>query len=52
MNFKRNKYTVIKKAISKDLSQFLFNYFMIKRQVAKTLFESKYISKFLNSPLY
>jgi hypothetical protein len=46
MNFKRNKYTVIKKAISKDLSQFLFNYFMIKRQVAKTLFESKYISPF------
>ena len=46
MNFKRNKYTVIKKAISKDLSQFLFNYFLIKRQVAKTLFESKYISPF------
>jgi len=37
---------VIKKAISKDLSQFLFNYFLIKRQVAKTLFESKYISPF------
>ena len=46
MNFKRNKYTVIKKAISKDLAQFLFNYFLIKRQVAKTLFESKYISPF------
>jgi hypothetical protein len=46
MNFKRNKYTVIKKAISKDLAQFLFNYFLMKRQVARTLFEARYISPF------
>jgi len=46
MNFKKNKYTVIKKAISKDLALFLYNYILIKRQVAKTLFESKHISPF------
>jgi hypothetical protein len=46
MNFKKNKYTVIKKAISKDFALFLYNYFLIKRQVAKTLFDTKFISPF------
>jgi len=46
MNFKKDKYTIIKKAISKDIALFLYNYLLIKRQVAKTLFESKYISPF------
>jgi len=41
MNFKKDKYTVIRKAISKDLSLFVYNYFLMKRQVAKTLFETK-----------
>ena len=46
MNFKKDKYTVIRKAISKDLSLFVYNYFLMKRQVAKTLFETKFISPF------
>jgi hypothetical protein len=46
MSFKKNKYAVIKKAISKDFALFLYNYLLIKRQTAKTLFESKYISPF------
>jgi len=46
MNFKKNKYTIIKKAISKDFALFLYNYFLIKRQVAKTLFDTKFISPF------
>jgi len=46
MNFKKNKYTIIKKAISKDFALFLYNYFLIKRQVAKTLFNTKFISPF------
>jgi len=46
MNFKKNKYTIIKKCISKDLSLFVYNYFLIKRQVAKTLFDKRYISPF------
>jgi hypothetical protein len=46
MNFKKDKYIVIRKAISKDLSLFVYNYFLMKRQVAKTLFETRYISPF------
>ena len=46
MNFKKNKYTIIKNAISKDLATFLYNYLLIKRQVAKTYFDSRYISPY------
>jgi hypothetical protein len=46
MNFKKNKYKLIKKAISKELSLFIYNYFLMKRQVCKTLFEQRYISPF------
>jgi hypothetical protein len=46
MSFKKNKYTIIRKAISKDLAIFIYNYFLIKRQVAQTLFNTRYISPF------
>lgn len=46
MNFKKNKYIIIKKAISNDMATFIYNYFLIKRQVAKTLFDTRYISPF------
>jgi hypothetical protein len=46
MSFKENKYTVIKKAISEDLAKFCYDYFMMKRKVAKTMFDSQYISQF------
>ena len=46
MNFKKNKYTVIRKVINKDLTEFLFNYFCMKKQVAEKLFNSTYISQF------
>ena len=46
MSFKKNKFIIIKKAISKDLTSFVYNYFLLKRQVAQTLFEKKYISPF------
>jgi hypothetical protein len=46
MSFKKNKYTVIKEAISKDLAMFLYNYFTIKRNVATILFREKYISPY------
>jgi hypothetical protein len=45
MNFETNKYTIIKNAISKDLANFVYDYFLLKRQVAKTLFESGYLDK-------
>jgi hypothetical protein len=44
--FKKNKFKIIKKAISKDLALFVYNYFLMKRQVAKTLLEKRYISPF------
>ena len=46
INFKKNKYTIIKKAISKELATFLYNYLLMKRQVAKTYFDSRYISPY------
>ena len=48
MSFKVKKYSVIKKVISEELSIFIYNYFLMKRQVAKTLFETRYISPFEN----
>ena len=46
MSFKKNKYTVIKNAISEDLAKFCYDYFMMKKQVARTMFDNKYISQF------
>tara|TARA_R110001592_G_scaffold213041_1_gene465721 strand:- start:35 stop:670 length:636 start_codon:yes stop_codon:yes gene_type:complete len=46
MSFKRNKYTVLKKAISPELATFVYKYFLNKRKVARLLFDSKYISPF------
>jgi hypothetical protein len=46
MSFKKNKYTIIKSAIPKNLAEFVFNYFLMKREVAKIFFEKNYISQF------
>ena len=46
MNFKKNKYLVIKNVISKDLATFLANYFVIKKQVYDTCLKARYISPF------
>ena len=46
MSFKKNKYVVIKQAIDKDLSLFLYNYLIMKRQVFDTCLKTKYISPF------
>jgi hypothetical protein len=45
-NFKKDNFTIIKKAVDSKIANFVFNYFLMKRQVAKTLFEEKYISPF------
>jgi hypothetical protein len=44
--FKKNNFIIIKKAITSDLTNFIYNYFLIKRQVAQTLFQTRYISPF------
>jgi hypothetical protein len=46
MSFKQKKFEIVKKVISKEMCNFFVNYFTIKRQTAKTLFETKQISIF------
>ena len=46
MSFKKNKYIVIEQAISKDLALFLYNYFMVKRQVYDTCLKHTFISPY------
>jgi hypothetical protein len=46
MNFKKKKYIIIKKAISEELADFIYKYFFLKRMVARTLFDTKFISPF------
>ena len=48
MSFKKNKYTVIRKAISKDLAAFVANYFLMQKQVYDTCKASRYFSPFEN----
>ena len=44
--FKKDKYCIIRQAISKDLASFIANYFSMKKQVARTMFDTRYISPF------
>ena len=46
MSFKKNKYVVIKQAISKELATFVANYFSIKKQVYDTCRQARYISPY------
>jgi len=46
MSFKTNKYTVLKNVISTELAEFVYKYFLNKRNVARFLFDQKYISPF------
>ena len=48
MSFKKNKYTVIRKAISQDLAAFVANYFLMQKQVYDTCKASRYFSPFEN----
>jgi len=46
MSFQKNKYIVIKKAISPQLAKFVAQYFLLKRNVARRLFDERFISQF------
>jgi hypothetical protein len=48
MSFKKNKYTIIKQAISQDLAAFIANYFLMQKQVYDTCKAARYISPFEN----
>jgi hypothetical protein len=45
-NFKKDKFIVIEKAIDPKIANFVYNYFLMKRQVARTMFDARYISPF------
>ena len=40
--FKKNHFLVIKQAIDPKVAEFVYNYFMMKRQVTKTFFDFKF----------
>ena len=44
MSFEKNKYTVLKNVISKEVADITYSYFLNKRKVARTMFDEKYIS--------
>ena len=44
--FKKNHFLVIKEAIDPKVANFVYNYFLMKRQVARTFFDTRYISPF------
>ena len=48
MSFKKNKYTIIRQAISKDLAAFVANYFLMQKQVYDTCRQARYFSPFEN----
>ena len=45
-DFKSKGYSIIRNAISNDLADFLYQYFLMKRQVSKTFYDHRYISPF------
>jgi hypothetical protein len=45
-SFKKNKYIILKKSISKELANFCYDYFLLKRTVAKTMYETKNLSPY------
>jgi hypothetical protein len=45
-NFKKDRFTVIEKAIDPKIANFVYNYFLMKKQVARTMFDTRYISPF------
>ena len=46
MSFKKKKYIIIEKAISEEMADFIYKYFLLKRRVTQTLFDTRFISPF------
>jgi len=44
--FKNNHFLVIKEAVDPKVAEFVYNYFMMKRQVARTMYDTRFISPF------
>lgn len=52
MSFKKNKYTVLKKAISPEIAEFVYKYFLNKREVARFLFDQNIYHLLQNTTVY
>jgi len=50
MSFKKNKYLIVRKTISKELADFVSSYFKLKRRVAYTFYTNKYLP--MNSKIF
>lgn len=46
MSFSKKKYIIAKNVISVEMADFIYKYFLLKRRVADTLFNEKFISPF------
>jgi len=46
MSFKEKKYTLIKEVVSKEIADFVYNYFLLKRKVDQKLFTDGMVSKY------
>jgi len=44
--FKKNHFLVIKEAVDPKVANFVYNYFLMKRQVTKTLYDFRYINPY------
>jgi len=45
MSFEKNKYQVIKNAISYELANFLYNYFLLKRDAVKYMYDNNLVAQ-------
>jgi hypothetical protein len=48
MSFEKDNFVVIKNALDKNTANFLYDYFLLKRQVVQTYQKSRYISPYTN----
>jgi hypothetical protein len=46
MSFSKKKYIIAKNAISLEMADFIYKYFLLKRRVTETFFNEKFISPF------
>jgi len=45
ISFKKNKYIILKNVLSAEVADFFYNYLLLKRKVAHTLYQTKYCTE-------
>ena len=49
MNFEDNSYKIVRSAVSRELVDFIYDYFLNRRRVARRLFDDRYKRKIDNN---